>query len=206
MSIGIPPLTPIPGHSNLLIQIVPNNNRYHYRLKGFWELFRHEETGNVSIGKEDFVSVSELLRSIETMLTRELRKNKPAPITIRTLFIEYLSNLFPDDRDEISEDVRDTNVLILQDVQGIGPKVADELRKHGIADVQQLARAPEEVLHQFIVRLDHGIGANQRHSKRLFSVFHRQEFLLGEGVLVNAFVVRISFPCSVGREQENEWF
>ncbi len=148
MSIGIPPLIPIPGHNNLLIQIVPNNNRYHYRLKGFWELFRHEETGNVSIGKEDFVSVSELLRSIETMLTRELRKNKPASITIRTLFIEYLSKLFPDDRDEISEDVRDTNVLILQDVPGIGPKVADELRKHGIADVQQLARAPEEILHQ----------------------------------------------------------
>ena len=148
MSLGIPPLIPIPGYSSLLIQIVPNNNRYHFRLNGFWELFRHEELGNVSIGKEDFGSITELLRSVEALLTRELRKNKPASITIRTLIIEYLSKLFPDDRDEISEDARDASAPILQDVHGIGPKVAGELRKHGIADVQQLARAPEEVLHQ----------------------------------------------------------
>ena len=47
-----------------------------------------------------------------------------------------------------NEILPEASAPILQDVRGIGPKVAVELRKHGITEIRQLARAPEEVLQQ----------------------------------------------------------
>ncbi len=37
---------------------------------------------------------------------------------------------------------------ILEDVRGIGPKTVVELRKKGITDINQLARAPEDLLRE----------------------------------------------------------
>lgn len=149
MSVGTPPLVPLPGHSNLLLRIVPKSRKYHLKLTSFVELFKLEEGSHVNVGEKEVGSLSELLRAAEDLLKQELRKDTLSRLAIRAFVTDYLSKLFPEAQDEIAADIQEAALEpILEDVRGVGPKVVAELRKKGITDIQQLARTPEEMLKE----------------------------------------------------------
>lgn len=147
---GTPPLVPLPGHSNFLIRIVPKSQRYHLKISCFVELYKQKEEGNILVGEKEVGSLSELLRAGEDLVRQEIRTNRPASSTIRAFITDYLSKyLFPEAQDEIASDVQEAAMEpILEDVRGIGPKTIVELRKKGITDINQLARAPEDLLRE----------------------------------------------------------
>lgn len=149
---GTPPLAPLPGHSNFLIRIVPKSQRYYLKISCFVELYKQEEEGNILVGEKEIGSLSELLRAAEDLVGQEIRTNRPASSTIRAFITDYLSKyLFPEAQDEIASDVQEAAMEpILEDVRGIGPKTVVELRKKGITDINQLARAPEDLLREDI--------------------------------------------------------
>jgi len=150
MSVGMPPMVPLPGNSNLLIRIVPISHQYHLKLRTFVELYRQDEGGTALVGEKEVGSLPELLRATEDLLRLELKRNHPARSVVRAFITNYLSkHLFPEAQDEISADIMEAATEpILEDVRGIGPKVVAELRKKGITDIQQLSRTPEEVLRE----------------------------------------------------------
>jgi hypothetical protein len=145
---GISPLIPLPGHHKLLIRIVPKSHRYHIKLRSFVELFRLEEETPVSVGEKEVGSITELLRATFDLAKQELKPYHPTRSAIQAFIIDYLSRyLFPEDQEEITEDMHNaTSEPLLEDVKGVGDKVVAELRKKGITDINQLSRAPEDLL------------------------------------------------------------
>lgn len=148
--LGTPPLVPLPGHSNVLVRIIPKSQKYHLKINCYVELYKQEEEGNILVGEKEVGSLSELLRAAEDLLGQELRTNRPSNSVIRAFITDYLSKyLFPEAQDEIASDVLEAAMEpILEDVRGIGPKTVIELRKKGITDINQLARVPEEFLRE----------------------------------------------------------
>ncbi|MFQ6126057.1 MAG: helix-hairpin-helix domain-containing protein [Candidatus Heimdallarchaeota archaeon] len=167
---GTPPLVPLPGHSDFLIRIVPKSQRYHLKISCFVELYKQEEEGNILVGEKEVGSLSELLRAAENLVGQELRTNRPASSTIRAFITDYLSKyLFPEAQDEIASDVQEVVMEpILEDIRGIGPKTVVELRKKGITDIDQLVRAPEELLREEVKYMgDKRVKSAKNHARQL---------------------------------------